>query len=216
MDRRTAGIIGALLLVFTFIPFVSASPEVVFQWEDSVVEEGEIAYINLYQNFEHDYNFTIISELVDECWVIKDYYDENKVVCRSENGLCKSIQPLDYKYIRCKTWNVYPVNGGERAILFYEYGDEQGRQQGIYQTRELFIPTWGEKFVASGPFMLAIIAALVVIAIVLGIIYLAGSSIASWAREWGNPETGSYEELKAVKNQIGSKGEFFSNCVVIY
>lgn len=216
MDRRILVIIGALLLLCAFLPLVRASPEAVFEWDEETVEEGKTAYINFYQNFKYDYNFTIISDLVEECWVVKDYYDENRVVCRSENGLCRSIQPLDYQYIRCKTWNIYGLDGGQKATLFYEYEDEWGRKQGIYQTQELFVPGWAEKVTGAGPLMIALIASLIVLVIVLAIIYFAGSTLASWLGKLGESETESYQELKNVKNQIGSRAEVFSNCIVIY
>lgn len=215
MKKSILIIIGALLIAFAMLPFVNASPEAIFQWDNSP-EEGEKAYINFYQNFEHEYNFTIISDMVDECWVVNDYYDENKVVCRADNGLCKSIEPLNYKYIRCKTWEVYPVNSGEKAVLFYEYTDGMERQQGVYQTRELRVPAWEEKLVAFGPLMVALIAILVVIGIILVLIYFVGGSMVSWIREWSRPETSSYEELRGIKDQIGDKGEIFNNCIVIY
>lgn len=216
MDKRILVILGALMVICAFLPFAAASPEAVFEWEEEAVEEGKTAYINFYQNFKQDYNFTIISEIIEECWVVKDYYDENRIVCRSENGLCKSIQPVDYQYIRCKTWNVYSLDNGEKATLFYEYEDEYGRKQGIYQTHELVVPGWADKITATGPMMIALIAALVVVVIVLAVIFFAGSSLVSWLGRLGEGDTGSYRELKAVKDQIGSKAEVFSNCIVIY
>ncbi len=216
MDKRILVILGALMVICAFLPFANASPEAVFDWDQATVEEGKTAYINFYQNFKQDYNFTIISDLVEECWVVKDYYDENRIVCRSENGLCKSIQPVDYQYIRCKTWNIYGLDNGNKATLFYEYEDDYGRKQGIYQTQELAVPGWADKVTAAGPFMIALIAALVVVVIVLAIVYFAGSGIASRLGKLGEGETDSYQELKNVKDQIGGKAEVFSNCIVIY
>lgn len=215
MDKRILLILGALMVICAFLPFAEASPEAVFDWEDKKVDDGSKAYINFYQNFKQEYNFTIISDLVEECWVVKDYYDENRIVCRSENGLCRSIQPVNYQYVRCKTWNVYGLDNGKKATLFYEYEDDYGRKQGIYQTQELAIPGWTDKVTAAGPFMIALIAALVVVIIALVIIYFAGSAIVSRMRDTGE-KTDSYRELKNVKDQIGSKAEVFNNCIVIY
>jgi|GEM_PF-1808592 len=216
MDNRIIVILGVVLLLLALIPFVEASPEVIFQWEDNSVEEGKIAYIEFYQNFRQPYNFTIISDLVEECWVIKDYYSENRIICRSESGLCQSIQPLDYQYVKCKTWEINDVDNGKKAILFYEYAENGERQQGVYQTQALTVPGWTEKIVAFGPLMIALIASIVVILIILVIIYFLGNSLVSWFREWNQNETDSYEELKEVKNQITKKSDVFSNCVVIY
>ncbi len=215
MNKKIMLILGFFLLLLAFLPFVKAGPEAIFQWEENRVERGEATYIEFYQNFKQPYNFTIISDLVEECWVINDYYDENKVVCRSDAGLCKSLELLDYQYIRCKTWDICEQDSGKKAILFYEYENDWGRQQGIYQTQELNVPKWTGKIVATGPFMIAVIASIAVILIILAIIYFAGSSLASWFREWGR-DTNSYEELQNVKKQIGKKGEIFSNCIVIY
>ncbi len=214
MNKKLLALTFGAFLFLSFVASVKAGPEVVFQWENAEVEEEETAYINLYQNFKEPYNFTIISDLVKECWVVKDYYDENKVVCRSEDGLCRSIETLDYQYVRCSTWDIYTEDSGEKAIFFYEYENDMGRQHGIYQTQALIVPTWTGKIVAAGPFMAGIIATLAVLAIILVIIYFAGSYVVSWAREMKS-ETQTYEELQTVKDQIGKKGQVFSNCIVV-
>ena len=214
MENKLALTMAVFFIIL--VPMVSASPEAIFQWEDRNIEEGETAYIEFYQNFEMPYNFTIISDIIDECWVVKDYYDENKVVCRNDNGLCKSIQQIDKKYVRCSVDEVKKSYEGEKAILFYEYEDEWGRQNGVYQTKELEIKDWSAGITNTGPFMIAIIASLVVIVIILGIIYFAGSNIATWIKDMGNSNVDTYQELKDVKSRIGKKGEVFTNCTVIY
>ena len=214
MENKLALTMAVFFIIL--VPMVSASPEAIFQWEDRNIEEGETAYIEFYQNFEMPYNFTIISDIIDECWVVKDYYDENKVVCRNDNGLCKSIQQIDKKYVRCSVDEVKKSYEGEKAILFYEYEDEWGRQNGVYQTKELEIKDWSAGITNTGPFMIAIIASLVVIVIILDIIYFAGSNIATWIKDMGNSNVDTYQELKDVKSRIGKKGEVFTNCTVIY
>jgi len=213
--NKTAFVLATFLFFSLSISAVMASPEAVFQWERNGVEPGKATYINLYQNFKEPYNFTIISDLVKECWVIKDYSDENRIVCRSENGLCKSLEPINYQYIKCETKEISEKDEGKRAILFYEY-DKEGRRHGIYQTDVLRVNLWWKTVKAAGPFMIALIAIIIVVAFVVAIIYFGGSSLAAWFRELGRPETETLEELKSIKSQIGKKGEVSSNCIVIY
>jgi len=215
MDKRILIIFGALLVLSAFFPFVKADAEAIFQWESDNIKDGEVAYLDFYQNFEKPYNFTIVSDLVDECWITKDYHDENRIVCRSELGLCKSLEPIEHKYIKCKTWNIYREDNGKKAILLYEYEDEWGRQNGIYQTQGIRIPTLTGKIISTGPFMIALIASLVVLIIILILVYFIGGYLISWLRDL-RTETSSYEELKTVKEQIGKKGQIFPNCIVIY
>ncbi len=204
-------ILGVLLLSVS----VLASPEVVFQWEKNGLEPESEGYIVFYQNFKQPYNFTVISDLVEKCWVIKDYKDEDRVVCRSENGLCSSLEPLTYQFIKCKTRVLKEEDDGERVVLFYEYGNHT-RHQGVYQTEPLRIITLSKKIVAFGPVMIALVALIVFIVIILGIIYFAGNSIVSWINSMKYSKPDSFEELKEIKEQIGKKGEVFTNCIVIY
>lgn len=215
MDKRLL-FVGALLLLCALFPLAKASPEAVFRWESSTVKEGETGYIEFYQNFKQPYNFTVISDLVEECWVINDYYDENKVVCRSEMGLCKSMELIEYQYVKCKTWNIYREDAGKKAVLFYEYENDWGRQNGVYQTQALKVPIWTGKIIAAGPFMTGLIASMIVIVIILVIIYFAGSYLVSWFRDVGSERESYQEELQTVKEQIGKKGQVFPNCTVIY
>ncbi len=193
---------------------VNAAQEVVFRWEKNNFREGESVNIELYQNFDEKYNFTIVSDVVKECWVINDYYSENKIVCRSDKGLCKSIEPINYRYIKCKTWDLYEQNDGERPVLLYEYENEWGRENGVYQAQPIRIEKWTGKITSAGPFMTALIASLVVILIIIGIIYLIGDRIKSFLKR-GRKETYN-RDLREVKEQIGKKGEVFNNFVVIY